>query len=232
MKCVCGKVLKLTGHLRQHTSLEPVLRNETRWSGNFQMVDRYLKMVDALSKPEISNNSTVMDDIPTARENSILGEIHQSMQKLNSVTLALQKENTDISDIRILFDEIIKDFPGLASHCGTEFPIVHNKDFENALVKNLNNREEDLKDIEKDAFALLKCSNGQPRSTVTASSCSDFAKDLRKKRKLERKFSEYMKVNFILPTSNLVERFFSTATYAYSCLKRKFCHTTWKCSFF
>ena len=100
--------LKLAGHLRQHTSLEPVLRNETRWTGNIQMVDRYLKKIDVLSKPEISNNSTVMDYIPTARENSILGEIHQSMQKLNSVTLALQKENSDI-----------KDFPGLASHCET-----------------------------------------------------------------------------------------------------------------
>ena len=35
------------------------------------------------------------------------------------VTLALQKENTDSSDIRFLFDEILKDFPGLAPHCGT-----------------------------------------------------------------------------------------------------------------
>ena len=98
--------------------------------------------------------------------------------------------------------------------------MVHSKDFENALVKLLNNREEDLKDIEKDAVALLKCSDGQPRSTVTASSCSDFAVDLLKKRKLERKSSEYMNVKFILPTSNLVERFFSTAPYAYSDLRR------------
>ena len=79
-----------------------------------------------------------------AWENSILGEIHQSMQKLKSITLALQKENTDISNIRFLFDEIIKDFCGLASHCETESPIVHSKDFENALVKILNNREDFL----------------------------------------------------------------------------------------
>ena len=93
----------------------------------------------------------------------------------------LSKKKTDISDIRFLFDEIIKDFPGLASHCGTESPIVHSKDFENALVKILN--REDLKDIEKDAVALSKCSDVQPRSTVTGSSCIDFAVDLLKKRK-------------------------------------------------
>ena len=59
--------------------------------------------------------------------------------------------------------------------------------FENALVKILNIREEDLKCIEKDAISLLKRSDGQPRSTVTASSCCDFAADLLKKRKLELK---------------------------------------------
>ena len=81
-------------------------------------------------------------------------------------------------------------------------------------------REEHLKDIEKDSVALLQCSDGQPRSTVTARPCSDFAVDLLKKRKLERKSSEYMNAKIILPTSNLVERFFSTATYAYSDMRR------------
>ena len=57
-----------------------------------------------VSKPEVSNNSTVMDYIPTARESSIFGEKHQSMQKLNSVTL--QRENTDISDIKIYQNDI------------------------------------------------------------------------------------------------------------------------------
>ena len=77
-----------------------------------------------------------------------------------------------------------------------------------------------LKRPSKDAVALLKSSDGQPRSTVTASSCSDFAIDLLKRKKLEQKSSEYKNVKLILPTSNLVERFLSTATYVYSDLRK------------
>ena len=47
---------------------------------------------------------------------------------------------------------------------------------------------------------------------------------LRKKRRLQlssQKVSEYESLNFLLPTSNILERFFSSATYSFSDLRQK-----------
>ena len=53
---------------------------------------------------------------------------------------------------------------------------------------------------------------------------SDFASLLIKKRRLQvssQKVSEYERLKFLLPTSNILERFFSFATYSFSDLRQK-----------
>ena len=105
------------------------------------------------------------------------------MEKLDSVTLALENESTDSADVRFLFDEIIKEFPGLESHRGSRSDNVHSPDFEAAIIK-----------IMKLQSILLR--------------------PFLKNEKLKKAGWQYMKVKFILPASNLVERFFSSATYS------------------
>ena len=47
--------------------------------------------------------------------------------------------------------EVIKEFPGLESYCGTRSDIVHSPDFEAAIIKIINDSENELSDNEKEA---------------------------------------------------------------------------------
>ena len=64
----------------------------------------------------------------------------------------------------------------------------------------------------------------QPEGSNSQDSDSDFATLLIKKRRLQlssQKVSEYESLKFLLPTSNILERFFSSATYSFSDLRQK-----------
>ena len=68
---------------------------------------------------------------------------------------------------------------------------------------------------------LKKPGVSDPATTPTGSS---FAADLLKRRKIEKATetqTEYIDCKFILPTSNLLERFFSSATFTYSDLRQR-----------
>ena len=78
----------------------------------------------------------------------------------------------------------------------------------------------ELSDNEKEAVILLKLPNSNLPTDTNSETSIDFAATLLKKRKIEKAGSQYMNVKFILPTSNLVERFFSSATYSFGDLRQ------------
>ena len=80
--------------------------------------------------------------------------------------------------------------------------------------------ENELSDNEKEAVILLKLPNSNLPTDTNSETSIDFAATLLKKRKIETAGSQYMNVKFILPTSNLVERFFSSATYSFGDLRQ------------
>ena len=159
------KNLKLAGKLRKYTELRPVQRNETRWSSTAAMVDRYLSLSPFISKPEIMSDQSIIDVIPTARENSQMIFLNQNL-------------------------------------------------------KRREYSENELSDNEKEAVILLKLPNSNLPTDTNSETSIDFAATILKKRKIEKAGSQYMNVKFILPTSNLVERFFSSATYSFSDLRQ------------
>ena len=78
-----------------------------------------------------------------------------NLKQLDSITLALQNESTDFVDVRFVFDEIIKEFPGLETHCGARSHNDHNPDFEAVIVKFIRDSENELSDNEKEDVILL-----------------------------------------------------------------------------
>ena len=121
--------------------------------------------------------------------------------------------------MRFLFDEIVKEFPGFESHCGARSDFVHSPDFEAAIIKTIDDSENDLSDNEKEAVILLKLPYPNPATDTNSETTIDFATTLLKKREIEKAGSQYKNVNFIMPTSNLVGRFFSSATYSFDDLR-------------
>lgn len=222
---IMGKLknLKLAGQLRKYTELVPIQKNVTRWSSTANMVFRYLKLIDFIAKPEISNDPSIVDLIPTARENTVIITLSKTLEELNSVTIMLQKEDIDMSDVRYLFDNIIESYPELNSHCGKNASIIHSVDFENTIVKILDGKESDLCEKEKDSVVNLKLNISPVETETAALSKPNFAADLLKRRKMEKTNSNsaYMNCKFLRPTSNMVERFFSLAKFTYNDLRKK-----------
>ena len=52
------KSLKLRGNLRSHTELEPKLRNDTRWSSTYQMLERYIKLHPIISDKDFTRDKS------------------------------------------------------------------------------------------------------------------------------------------------------------------------------
>ena len=149
----------------------------------------------------------------SAREENDLQLLNETMQKFNSVTIALQRESIDISEVRVLFNEIIRHDVNMGTYLSSNAGIIHSKTFESALVKILDNREHELFLNEKESVnKLLKQSEITPVSIVHD---LDFASKLLKKRKLEKMSSDsrYVNCKFLVPTSNIAERYFSAVDF-------------------
>lgn len=178
------------------------IKNDTRWSSVFEMIRRYLDLVQPMSQ---------CSDIPadivalllSPGENLQVGEIFKDLENFESVTKFLQLRTATMSDVRTLFDQLIADYPFFESLIGKNASIIKYPDFENALVKLQNGNFCDLTIEEKYNVKWLEVVALETKNEV-----EDYASCIIKK----RKFSEtYMDSNWIPPTSVEVERLFSSA---------------------
>ena len=202
------------------TNLRPILSNVTRWSSVPAMVSRYIELKEIIAS--FSDDRSLIDYIPSARENNELLSLKENLISLNSVTTALQRENVDISQIRLLFDGTLKRFPELdeaKKYITKDATIVKSPAFERGVKKIQDEDEKNLTLEEKLAVKNLRRSvNADTESDETDS--GDFASEiLKKKRKVAAK-SSYIDTRFIQPTSNMVERFFSSSGFAASELRQ------------
>ena len=133
---------KLAGELGQFTALQPVVRNKTRWLSTMNIVDRYLEIKGFVE--QMPSCSKLVDYIPTAKESQELQVFKETFQKLHSVTKALQRENIDLCDARVLFEEVLKLYKEeeFREYLSTESSIVHMPVFESAVIKLLKHDEE------------------------------------------------------------------------------------------
>ena len=97
--------------------------------------------------------------------------------------------------------------------------IVHSPNFDNRVFKILQNTEAELTPEEVSAVRMLKVQSitSQSQQSDFSEDTHDFASLCLKKRKISD-FSrqQYVDCRFLLPTSNIIERFFSTAGYTFN----------------
>ena len=90
---------------------------------------------------------------------------------------------------------------------------------QNANVKQLSKQEEELNDDEKQDVTALLIRDGCPVPEFVDSDENDSIVNCLKKRRMERaaelKKAKYTGARFVLSTANLLERFFSSAVFAY-----------------
>ena len=214
--------LKLSGKLRNLTDLRPVYKNDTRWLSVYELLDRYCKLCPFLVDSSFAMEQVVMDYLPYAREHA---DLLEPMMKLKSVTMALQRDNITIADVNCLLEKVTSEFLCRKKYLDPMAPMVHSPVFESAVCKLQNGQHSDLTEAEKGEISnLLIQSVSQPEDVRIVNEEEDFARSIIKKRRQECETKSpnrmYIDTRFLLPTSNILERFFSTADIAYSDIRQ------------
>ena len=176
------------------------------------MLQRFLKLKEFIDPM----NTELARLMPSAAELITLNVLSEEMSKFQSVTMHLQKDGINMHDVRVLFDAIILEHPNLSLYLSPNAEIVHSPHFESGLVKVIRDKENcNLSMLEKIALEKLKIDR-----TTNPSPLQDlsFAERALKRVRVQDKI--YQDVSFICPTSNVVERLFSTAKFVFSDLRR------------
>ena len=211
--------MKLSAKLRKYTDLRPKQQNETRWSSTAEMVERYLSIKDYLVH---FDQQILVEFLLTPREEVSLKLLNTRIKIFESVTKALQDEEIDMGSIGTLFDELLKQIPELDeyhNHLHSDSSVVKCVDFESAIVRIQDSKEDKMTDSEKLTVQDLKL------ETIEVSSKENVVPDdfefpiLKKRAKMDCK-SKYVNIKFLLGTSNIVERFFSTAGLSYTAYRQ------------
>jgi len=216
------KTVKLSAKLRLHTHLKPVVQNDTRWSSAHEMIKRYTRLRPVLDQ-HFNDEQILLDFFLTPRENQELANLSETMDILNSVTVALQKDDIDMSSVRLLFDEVLRRVESLDKqhkYLHTDSPIVKDPDFENGIVKIIEKNFGSLNSNERLACQKLESPfEIEVESAIVES--ADFATQvLKNKRARIENSSGYINCDFLEPTSNRLERLFSSAGICFTDLRQ------------
>ena len=159
------------------------------------------------SKFKCSCGTTRTQDLKKGLTNLIS---HIKNAEFESTTILLQEQQRSLSEVRAIFNAMLSKYPEMERHISERGGIVHSPDFENGLVKLQDEIWEDLAPEEESLMLpfLLENSDVQLISPTKPSSLAAAALKT-KKRKIVS--CPYINVSQIPPTSNIVERLFSSA---------------------
>ena len=201
------RTLKKKYKLAAKIKLNPVKRNDTRWGSTYAMIERCRELRNIL--PTCAFPTEVVDMIPHPAEYRRIDELLVILKTCHEVSIWLQNGDpikVPLNLVRSAFDILITDYPILERHLGANSDIVHDKHFENAVVKVQRNDERSLTASEKTAIVAFK--NDASTNDDADENLSYMERVLSTKK---AKTSIYRSFNHVSATSNTVERLFSRA---------------------
>jgi hypothetical protein len=134
-----------------------------------------------------------------------------AMKRVSDVTL---------SDVRACFDALMEKYADFGrQHLSVNSTIVKQKDFENAVVNIQRGQEESLTACEKLTVQDFELDDDIP--CVLPDVSMSFAERAIKRQKSDSTSSRYSNLNYIPPTSNLCERFFSRCKYVFNDYRKR-----------
>ena len=144
--------------------------------------------------------------MPGPAEDLALSDLFTQLKKFELVSMKFQEDSVDLATAKILFYGLKMDFEGLEHYLGDD-GICANLAFESAIVNAIE--ENPMTPDEK----LQTFANRHVVQEIGPEAEASYAEQFLKKRKLE---SDLGNLKWILPTSNLAERFFSRVKFAFS----------------
>jgi hypothetical protein len=154
---------KNCGRLRRGgCKLKPVKLFVIKWSGIFNMVQRYLQLRPFLIAGFWVNFQPLLERLPNAVEHNTLTEMFEDLKKFESVSKGLQEMKGTLKDARTGFDWLMEIFPDTTPKLSLNFCDAQNRDFESGVIKVQSNQEALLTATERHALIpFLKANNGK-----------------------------------------------------------------------
>jgi hypothetical protein len=219
--------IKQAGKLRNKTDLEPVSRNTTRWSSTYEMVKRFFRLLEFID----ATDEDLAANMPTPLEMIDLKEIMKDLEQFQTTTLLLQDSQRNLAEFRNIFEEMLKYYPSMEYHLSKDGKIVHSPEFENAIVKVIEDELNTLNTSEKESLEPLRKSNNAAVEHSPIIHGTQIAIQALKKKKINVQ-NEYIDMSFIPPTSNIVERLFSAARLVLTDYRKSMSPYTFECVMF
>ena len=215
--------VKNVARLSKLTHLWPEINNVTRWLSTFLMIEKYLKMRDAIEQMEDPDNQ-IEFALPTREQHQQIKLLAAELNSIRIVTTIMQNEIVDLAKCRSFFDELRSTFTAMDDDLRPNSSHVMNPNFESAIVKIIRGDAGTLTVAESYEARIFK----KPRTllveeTSVATSSSQLPPSLEdrihqiatKQPRLQQGVAdgEYIDLSWIPSTSDVVERLFSKAKY-------------------
>jgi hypothetical protein len=91
--------------------------------------------------------------MPSRSENNRISLMHDSLRKIHSVTLSLQRRSVTMGEVRALFDGLCTEFPSMKNRLLHDSDIVTDPVFEMAVSKVVDGKASALSLKEKQAIS-------------------------------------------------------------------------------
>ena len=232
--------MKNSYKLTVKTRLRPEVEQDTRWGSTFHMLLKYLRLQPIL--PDCAFDNITRALFLSAAEDDVARRLCENLKQIEIRSKFLQGDYCDVDEedddddiikqkaeardnkkkrsspltlfsVRLVFDQLLEKFDGMKSHLAANAPIVHNKDFENAVVKIQSGKEATLNRNEKNAMRVfLLDDETQDEEAEEVVEYAVQIQQLEEAAKAETaKKCKYRSLDHIAPTSVIVERLFSRA---------------------
>ncbi|KAG4054364.1 hypothetical protein PC116_g15053 [Phytophthora cactorum] len=97
------------------------------------MVQRYIRI-----RAEIKKVEAVEETIPTGAKIRKKLDLFKHLKKFESICLRLQRDDTDMTEMRVMFRVLITEYPVTGEHLKATAKIVHRAAFETGVVMVIN----------------------------------------------------------------------------------------------
>jgi hypothetical protein len=219
IECIAQVMTKLRGVIRSAKLRErgakkvPCLRNSTRWSSTFKMLDRFFYLLPFMDMTD----GELLELLPFEHIDS-LRALNDKLRELDEVTVFLQSKKLTLAEASDAFAETLISYPGkgFEKYLSPNATLIRYPVFEQAILKVMREEEAQLTQQEKESLRKFEVETKQAVEEVEDQQPRSIIRRVKRRRIVNSEGSNYISMNVVTPTSNSCERFFSQCGHVWS----------------
>jgi hypothetical protein len=189
------------------------------------MLKRFFAIKDFID----ASDRALAVNLPSGLEVVTLQEVMKDLEEFEVATKLLQDSKRTLLEVRGIFDSLLEKYPDMGYYISSDSTFVHSFEFENGIVQVLQ-ESDDLSLAEKRLLEPFLQSN-EP-ITISPTKPTSLSVQGLNRTKRRKVVAEYVSLEHIPPTSNIVERLFSAARLVLTDYRKSMDPYTFECIMF